>query len=556
MADYYSLIMDWTNYVQNKVQGKYGTSKLQLNRRQCEYVAQELLKLSQALQSIGAKNLELHHIQRTVILHLHGTVKRAQMLVERCCCENSSWLALSQKIYKKKKNSSWLVTAMTLGDTQEDFIAILQDLHQWSFILDMVIIGGSQSSQLQLLQTGEEDYQRLLKPQSEMRNAIEAAASLDREELLERIARSREDDEIQRVYLKSRLSHTGRELQNVEGLKTYTFSRDLGSGASGMVLQVNWLGQELALKILREIDRTEATVLDQVQHPNIVRLLHYWEEHTQDGPRSCIIMELMPRDLQKHIWNLLGKPLEAPLKPKKGVASIMPFPLPVAIDTMLQVAQAMRVLHEKKLAHRDLKTSNILVKPVDEGYLELYREGYLEVKLADFGSAKAYVNSSQTGDLTRNTGTTVYGAPEIFEKEKVLRERNFPRKADVWSFGMTCSEILTGKMPFADDAYRSTLHKRIVKNGLRPSLPEECPDYLQFCIKSCWELQPQRRPSFSDLCRMLRHAKLLSLGLMDVESSKFLVDYQTQAGVMKSGHGNSSLQQKELKMQKVPKKSR
>jgi serine/threonine protein kinase len=214
------------------------------------------------------------------------------------------------------------------------------------------------------------------------------------------------------------------------------------------------------------------------------------------------------------------------------------------------------VLHEKKLAHRDLKTSNILVKPVDEGYLELYREGYLEVKLADFGSAKAYVNSSQTGDLTRNTGTTVYGAPEIFEKEKVLRERNFPRKADVWSFGMTCSEILTGEMPFADDACRSTLHKRIVKNGLRPSLPEECPDYLQFCIKSCWELQPQRRPSFSDLCRMLRHAKLLSLGLMDVESSKFLVDYQTQAGVMKSGHGNSSLQQKELKMQKVPKKSR
>jgi hypothetical protein len=183
MADYYSLIMDWTNYVQNKVQGKYGTSKLQLNRRQCEYVAQELLKLSQALQSIGAKNLELHHIQRTVILHLHGTVKRAQMLVERCCCENSSWLA----------------TAMALGDTEEDFIAILLDLHQWSFILDMVIIGGSQSSQLQLLESGEEDYQRLLKPQSKMRNAIEAAASLDREELLERIARSREDDEMGRV---------------------------------------------------------------------------------------------------------------------------------------------------------------------------------------------------------------------------------------------------------------------------------------------------------------------------------------------------------------------
>jgi serine/threonine protein kinase len=382
-----------------------------------------------------------------------------------------------------------------------------------------------------------------------MRNAIEAAARLDQEELLERIAWSREDDYIRRAYLKCRLNHTEGELQNFEGLKTYTISRDLGSGASGMVLQVNWLGQELALKILRVIDRTEATILDHVQHPNIVRLLHYWEEHAQNGPRSCIIMELMPRDLQKHIGNLLGKQLVAPLK-----RSHMPFSLPVAIDTMLQVAQAMRVLHENKLTHRDLKTSNILVKLVDEGYLELCREGYLEVKLADFGSGKAYVNSSQTRDLTRNTGTTVYGAPEIFEKEKVLRERNFPPKADVWSFGMTCSEILTGKIPFEDDAYRSTLHKRIAKNGLRPSLPEDCPDYLQFCIKSCWDLQPQRRPSFSDLCRMLRHAKLLSLGLMDVESSKYLFAYQTQAGVMKSGHGNSSVQQEELKVQKAPKK--
>jgi hypothetical protein len=126
MADY-SLIMDCINYVQNKVQGKDGTSKIQLNRHQCEYVAQELLKLSQSLQSMGVKNLDLHHIHRIVFLHLHATVKRAQMLVERCCCENSSWLA----------------TAVTLGDTQEDFIAILLDLHQWSFMLDIVLIASA-----------------------------------------------------------------------------------------------------------------------------------------------------------------------------------------------------------------------------------------------------------------------------------------------------------------------------------------------------------------------------------------------------------------------------
>jgi serine/threonine protein kinase len=528
MAEYYSLVMNCIKRVQDKVQGRPGTTKIQLNGRQCEYVAQELLKLSQSLQiSKGAHNFD-SGIQRTVLVHLHAAVKQAQLFVDRCCCENASWLAV----------------AMELADTKKEVIAILLGLHQWKFVLDMAICasaGGSQSAQLQLWETGEEGYQRLSKNHSKMQYAIRDAARQDQEELLNKIAGSVAveedqlgDDYIRGVYLRSWLNPAEGDLKSVEDrLKAHKIVSVLGSGASGMVVKVKWLGQDLALKTLKGIDRTEATVLGQLQHPNIVRLFHYWEEHTQDGPRSCIIMELMPRDLQVHIRNALRKLSGLPAKSKKGVTGHMPFSLPVAIDTMLQVAQAMRVLHEKKLTHRDLKTSNILVKPVNEGYLELHSEGYLEVKLADFGSAKEYANTSQTGDLTRNTGTTVYGAPEIFEKEKILREKNFPPKADVWSFGMTCSEILTGEVPFAAES-RPTLHRRIVKNGLRPNLPEDCPEYLQFCISSCWELQPQKRPNFLDLCWMLRHAKLLILGLMDVVDSKCLFAYRTSAGVLKS----------------------
>ncbi|KAG0582667.1 hypothetical protein KC19_3G076400 [Ceratodon purpureus] len=532
MADYYSHVMDCINHVQTTVHGRSaGASTFLLNKRQCEYLAQELLKVSESLEARGAESLE-QGMQRTVLLHLHATVKRAQVLVTRCCCESSSWLA----------------AAVALGDTKGEVISILLGLRQWSFLLDMAICASSggiffqSSQQLQdLLETGEETYQRLSKQKSKMQNAIEDAAHDDQEELFERIATSslggqedqHDEDYIRGVYLKSQLIHTKGDLQSVEGLKAHTILSALGSGAYGMVMKVKWLGQEVALKILKEITRAEATLLGQVQHPNIVRLFHYWEELTPK-PHSRIIMELMPSDLQQHIENVLGKRAEAPLTSKKGVARSMPFSLPVAIDTMLQVAQAMRQVHEKRLTHRDLKTSNILVKPMGEEYLELHTEGYLEVKLADFGSSKAYTNSSISGDLTRNTGTTLYGAPEIFGKEEIARERNFPPKADVWSFGMTCSEILTGEVPFADDTARSTLHKRIMKNGLRPRLPKECPEYLRFCIKSCWELQPQRRPSFPDLCRMLKHAKLLSLGLMDVEGSKGLFAYQTSAGVLKA----------------------
>ncbi|KAG0622176.1 hypothetical protein M758_3G077300 [Ceratodon purpureus] len=541
MADYYSLTMASIQNVQAKVQGELNASILQLNKRQCEYVAQQLLKVSQLLQAQGAENLNKQGcLYRIVLLHLHATVKRAQILVDTCCCENSSWLA----------------AAMALGDTKEEVMAILLDLHQWTFLIDIAICasaGAAQESQSQLWEIGEEGYQRLLKPRSKMHTMIQDAARQDQEDLLEKITSSLklEDqhgaDYIRGVYLKSRLHHMEGDLEGLDELKAYRISRDLGSGASGMVLEIEWLEQDLALKILKVIDRTESTVLGRLQHPNIVRLYHYWEDLTP-YPRSCIVMELMPTDLQKHIVNVMGKQSKLPLKSKKGASVCMPFSLSVVIDIMLQVAEAMRQLHENKLTHRDLKTSNVLVKPVSERYMELHTEGYLEVKLADFGSAKAYANSSISGDLTRNTGTTAYGAPEIFEKEITERERNFPPKADVWSFGMTCSEVVTGRVPFADDTgARSTLHKRIIKNGLRPSIPEECPEYLQFCIKCCWELQPQRRPSFSDLCRMLRHAKLLSLGLMDMETSKSLFAYQTSAGVLKSG-GNSVLQKKEPKM--------
>lgn len=237
-------------------------------------------------------------------------------------------------------------------------------------------------------------------------------------------------------------------------------------------------------------------------------------------------MELMPTDLWRFIKLKRQQASSPSQQGGKCIGVTMPFLLPVAIDIMLQVAEGMRYLHvNRKVTHRDLKTSNILVKPVSESTsIELHNQGYLEVKLADFGLAKAYLNSSISGILTPNAGTSVYGAPEIFGKEEVQRRTNFPPKADVWSFGMTCSEILTGEVPFADEP-RKDLHKRISKDGLRPVLPHDCPEYVQFCIRSCLELQPERRPSFSDICRLLRHAKFLSLGLMHFQINSCFFAY-------------------------------
>lgn len=248
------------------------------------------------------------------------------------------------------------------------------------------------------------------------------------------------------------------------------------------------------------------------------------------------MMELLPSDLQKHILRELSRP--STQSHKKCVGT--PFILSVAIDLMFQVAQAMQHVHAQNLFHRDLKTSNILVKPVPESMGELHSQGYLEVKLADFGLAKGYVDSSISEGLTRNMGTTVYGAPEIFGQEETQTPKSFPPKADVWSFGMVCWEILTGRMPFSEERSKVNLHKRIKFEGLRPSFSKDCPGYLQFCIASCWELQPQRRPTFTDLCRMLRHAQLLNLGLLCLEDTGIWFGYSDRAGLLTTMSINST----------------
>jgi serine/threonine protein kinase len=96
----------------------------------------------------------------------------------------------------------------------------------------------------------------------------------------------------------------------------------------------------------------------------------------------------------------------------------------------------------------------------------------------------------------------------------------FPPKADVWSFAMVCSEILTGEQPF-EDARRATLRAEM-QRGLRPRLPDNCLDYLRLCITNCWELSPKNRPDFSTICKNLMVAKAMSLGIIPLGISNHL----------------------------------
>ncbi len=77
------------------------------------------------------------------------------------------------------------------------------------------------------------------------------------------------------------------------------------------------------------------------------------------------------------------------------------------------MARGLKYMHEQRVGHRDIKSSNILVNPTS--VQELAEMGYIDVKVADFGFAKAkLMSSTATNQSIDNVGTTPYRAPELY----------------------------------------------------------------------------------------------------------------------------------------------
>jgi serine/threonine protein kinase len=78
------------------------------------------------------------------------------------------------------------------------------------------------------------------------------------------------------------------------------------------------------------------------------------------------------------------------------------------------------------------------------------------------------------------------------------KEPTYTAKADVYSFGITCYEILTGNSPF-DDLPRLGITDRVMA-GVRPELPANLDTELAELIRMCWDQKAEKRPTFEEVC--------------------------------------------------------
>ncbi|WCJ22380.1 Protein kinase family protein [Euphorbia peplus] len=305
---------------------------------------------------------------------------------------------------------------------------------------------------------------------------------------------SKEDRQLKDLLLKNLGDpENGKLLPSSFLLKSrdYLVRRRLGS----QYKEIQWLGEGLVLRhLFGDIESLspEISSLLSLSHPNV---LHFLCGFTDEEKKECfLVMELMSKDLTGYINELCG--------PRNRI----PFSVPVAVDLMLQIARGMEYLHSRKIYHGNLSPYNILVKPRNSS-----TEGYLQAKISGFGLSSVK-NLSQKSPSSQNETVLpfIWYAPEVLEEAEQKGDADvskYTEKADVYSFGMVCFELLTGKVPFEDSHLQGDKMSRNIRAGERPLFPLNSPKYVTNLTKRCWQTDPNQRPSFSSICRILRYTK-------------------------------------------------
>jgi len=216
-----------------------------------------------------------------------------------------------------------------------------------------------------------------------------------------------------------------------------------------------------------------------LNHPNIIKFLCCGFRRVEN--KFELVMELGMTTLSQYL-NAHG-----PLKETD------------AVDIMLQIVNGMCYLHDMKVAHRDLKPDNVVVTPPNDS--QLVHLGCIHVKLLDFGISKVEVKDSPEVPTGRSKmGTLGYMAPEAMANQ--VSEVDALR-ADVFSFGMMCSDILSGDKP---SFHLLRDYQVYIQESKRPKLPKTYSKGLRSLVQDCWSLDPSKRPTFLDI-----HERLIRL---------------------------------------------
>ncbi|XP_061671173.1 tyrosine-protein kinase Fes/Fps isoform X1 [Syngnathoides biaculeatus] len=269
------------------------------------------------------------------------------------------------------------------------------------------------------------------------------------------------DIQLRKAVLKDKwvLEHDGVILGNLIGRGNFgeVFSGTLRSDNTPVAVKAckENLAPEHRNKFLME-----ARILKQYDHPNIVKLIGVC---TQKQP-IYIIMELVK-----------GGDFLSFLR-QDG-----PSQTPKMLVRMTEnVAAGMEYLEARKCIHRDLAARNCLVT-----------EQHV-VKISDFGMSRQQEDGVYSAEGGLRQIPIKWTAPEA------LNYGRYTTESDVWSFGVLLWEVFSmGMIPYTSMSNQQVREE--VDKGYRMPAPRDCPVGVSAVMSSCWQHEPQNRPSFQKL---------------------------------------------------------
>ena len=210
---------------------------------------------------------------------------------------------------------------------------------------------------------------------------------------------------------------------------------------------------------LRYMLDKEAKIHKSLEHPNIVKLVNYFDD---ENYVFFLLEYVFPGELFEILYE------------RKG------FSEAEAAEYIYQTTLALKHCWDNNILHRDLKPENLLLN--EEG----------QIKLADFGWA------------TYNSGQSVVGSVH-YNSPEMLKYQKYDCKADIWAIGVLIYELLCCQQPFRGsgrgkkDKERDT--ERLIKRG---RIYEN--KYTKKISKSGWRLitkilntDPKHRPSYEEI---------------------------------------------------------
>ena len=247
-------------------------------------------------------------------------------------------------------------------------------------------------------------------------------------------------------------------------LKCYTILKQIGKGHFAFVFKVKqcisnkiFAAKVIPMKFLesenakQSIDN-EVCILRSIKHKNIIKLYDIFEvENNKEEKMKVFIEEYCSQGCMFDY--IINERFKDENEKKKMIIDFI---------------EAISYLHEKRIAHCDIKVDNILI------------DNNNNIKICDFGLSKNF--NKKHNEI--HCGSLAYASPEIRTKGNV----DF-FKSDIWSVGITLYAIETKQLPYKNkhDVLNCTLNIEMENEELKR------------VIKKCLQINPDMRPNAKEL---------------------------------------------------------